>query len=99
MNCDVFDTYVTKPDGQMMHFDIIVPSGTAQKMVFAFGQRYLASVGVSRSALSAERCRFCHIESATLEMVEAIEQHGYFILAMEGCPPVAPQTTKEAFDE
>ena len=31
MNCDVFDTYMTKPDGQLMHFDIIVPTGTPQE--------------------------------------------------------------------
>jgi hypothetical protein len=30
MNCDVFDAYVTRPDGHLMHFDVIVPSGTSQ---------------------------------------------------------------------
>ncbi|GJM42788.1 MAG: hypothetical protein DHS20C20_30700 [Ardenticatenaceae bacterium] len=99
MNCDVFDTYVTKSDGQMMHFDIIVPSGTAQETVFAFGQRYLASVSVNDGVISAERCRFCHVETATPEMVAAIKQQGFFILAMEGCPTIAPQTIKETIDE
>lgn len=89
MNCDVFDTYVTKPDGQLMHFDIIVPSGTEQKAVLTFGEAYLAHVGVENGKLTAERCRFCHVESATPEMQQAIAQQGYFILAMEGCPPVA----------
>ncbi|MAT99530.1 MAG: hypothetical protein CL608_20500 [Anaerolineaceae bacterium] len=89
MNCDVFDTYVTRQNGQQMHFDIIVTSGTAQEMAMAFGQKYLAAVGVSGGSITAERCRFCHVEQATPEMQQAIEQKGYFILAMEGCPPVA----------
>lgn len=89
MQCDVFDTYVTKPDGQVMHFDVIVPSGTAQEIAMAFGQNYLAKVGVVGGKVTAEQCRFCHVEEATPEMQQAIEQKGYFILAMEGCPPIA----------
>lgn len=88
MNCDVFDTYVTRPDGQQMHFDVIVPSGTAQETAMAFGQNYLAEVGVKEGKVTAAQCRFCHVEQATPEMQQAIEQKGYFILAMEGCPPV-----------
>ena len=89
MNCDVFDTYVTKPDGQLMHFDIIVPTGTPQEKAVAFGQNYLAAVGLEGGRVTAKQCRFCHVEQATPEMRQAIEQKGYFILAMEGCPPVA----------
>lgn len=86
MNCDVFDTYVTKPDGQQMHFDIIVPSGTETEAVFAFGQAYLAQVGASSSKVTTDRCQFCHVEEATPEMEAAIGQQGYYILPMEGCP-------------
>lgn len=91
MDCDVFDTYVTRPDGQLMHFDVIVPTGTELAAALAFGQTYLLSVGVTDSVVTAERCRFCHVEQATPEMAQAIGEQGYFILAMEGCPPaVAP---------
>lgn len=89
MNCDVFDTYVTKTDGEQMHFDIIVPAGTQHETAVAFGQDYLEKVGVKNGAVTAEHCRFCHVEQATSEMEQAIAQKGYFILAMEGCPPVA----------
>ncbi len=98
MKCDVFDTYVTKPDGQLMHFDVIVPAGTAKDVVLGYGQSYLASVEVDTSLISAERCRFCHVESATAEMAKAILQQGYFILAMEGCPPVDSDNNVEVFD-
>lgn len=89
MNCDVFDTYVTSLNGRLMHFDIIVPSGTARETAVAFGQKYLAEVGVEEGEVTAEQCRFCHVEQATPQMQQAIEQKGYFILAMEGGPPVA----------
>lgn len=89
MNCDVFDTYVTRPDGRLMHFDVIVPAGTEQAAALAFGQAYLADVGVLDSTVTAERCRFCHVEQATPEMAQTITEQGYFILAMEGCPPAA----------
>lgn len=86
MNCDVFDTYVTKTDGQLMHFDIIVPSGTDTLTVLGFGQQYLAQVGAQSSQVTTDQCRFCHVEQATPEMASAIDQQGYYILPMEGCP-------------
>ncbi len=89
MNCDVFDTYVNKPDGELMHFDIIAPAGTQHEKALAFGQEYLTAVGITEGKVTAEQCRFCHVEQATPEMRQAIEQKGYFILVMEGCPPVA----------
>jgi hypothetical protein len=88
MDCDVFDTHVTRPDGQLMHFDVIVPSGTPKEKVLAFGRAYLEQAGVAGDQITADRCRFCHVEKATPAMQQAIEQQGYFILAMEGCPPV-----------
>lgn len=89
MNCDVFDTYVTRPDGQLLHFDVIVPSGTLPAAALVFGQAYLASVGVTDSQVTADRCRFCHVEQATPEMMQAIAEQGYFIVPMEGCPKVS----------
>ena len=88
MNCDVFDTYVTKANGEQIHFDIIVPSGTQHEAVLAFGKNYLDEVGVEDGAVTVEQCRFCHVEQATSEMKQAIDEKGYFILAMEGCPPI-----------
>lgn len=89
MNCDVFDTYVARRDGQLMHFDIMVPTGTPHETALAFGQNYLEEVGIADGKVTAKQCRFCHVEQATPEMQQAIAQKGYFILAMEGCPPLA----------
>jgi hypothetical protein len=87
MECDVFDTYVTRSDGRLMHFDVIAPTGVSQAEALAFGQAYLKSVNVMDSVVTAERCRFCHVEQATPEMARAIAAQGYYILPMEGCPP------------
>jgi hypothetical protein len=89
----VFDTYVTRPDGQLMHFDVIVPTGTEPEMALAFGQAYLATIGATDSVVTAERCRFCHVEQATPEVEQAITKQGYFILAMEDCPPAVASDT------
>ena len=45
MNAEVYDTYVNKEDGKLMHFDIIVPTETDFEMVLSFGKRYLIEVG------------------------------------------------------
>lgn len=93
MNCDVFDMYVTRANGQIMHFDVIVPSGTPPTAVQTFGQSYLTALGVLDGKVTAERCRFCHVEQATAEIQQAVEAQGYFIVALEGCPLVANSHT------
>lgn len=45
MKAEVYDTYVTKDGGSLMHFDIIVPTETTYEAVLSFGQTYLAEVG------------------------------------------------------
>ncbi|MBP7448998.1 MAG: DUF2024 family protein, partial [Flavobacteriales bacterium] len=40
----VWDTYVTRNDGRVMHFDIIVPSSQRDSaMIHSYGRAYLAS--------------------------------------------------------
>ncbi len=85
MECSVFDTYVNTTQGGLMHFDIIVPVGTADEVVFKFGKEYLGKKGQSDAHLSTEECKFCHIEKAELHVEEAIHTKGYYILEMEGC--------------
>jgi Domain of unknown function (DUF2024) len=86
MNVSVWDTYVKKKDGSIMHFDVIVPIDVKDaNKIYAFGQLYLIEKNETASLLSAKECQFCHIESASEEMIESIMQKGYFILEMEGC--------------
>ncbi len=91
MKVDVWDTYVTKKDGNVMHFDIIVPENIKDKaVVYQFGKEYLAFKNEGESHLDTDECQFCHIEEPTAEMIESIENMGYFILEMEGISTTLP---------
>lgn len=86
MQVAVWDTYVTKEDGTIMHFDIIVPNTVDDKAkIFTFGKEYLASKNQVSQSLSSKECRFCHIQQAPETMVEEIKRNGYFIYEMENC--------------
>jgi hypothetical protein len=86
MQVAVWDTYVTKKDGIVMHFDVIAPDHIKdEKTIHTFGKEYLQSKGQESQALTAKECSFCHIEKATDEMMSSIEQKGYYIIEMENC--------------
>ncbi|MHA3789085.1 DUF2024 family protein [Flavobacterium hauense] len=86
MKVAVWDTYVTKKDGQEMHFDILAPDHINDlETIYGFGKDYLATKQEENSPLSAKECNFCHIEKATPAMEEAIKAKGYYIIEMEGC--------------
>ena len=92
MKVDVWDTYVTKKDGNVMHFDIIVPENIKDKaVIYQFGKDYLASKNEGESHLDTDECQFCHFEEPTSEMRESIEKKGYFILEMEEIAAVLPE--------
>ncbi|MEM8906341.1 MAG: DUF2024 family protein [Bacteroidota bacterium] len=83
---NVWDTYVTKKDGGIMHFDIIAPVSIQDtSQIYQYGKAYLRSKGQEGQPLSAAQCRLCHIEQLRPEWATAIEQNGYFIIEMEGC--------------
>jgi hypothetical protein len=84
----VFDTYVLRPDGHKMHFDILVRDQLADKelgTVLAHGRRYLAAKGVPAESLSAQECRFCHTEFAPPEVEEEVNRIGFAIIELQNC--------------
>lgn len=86
MQVAVFDTYVRRPDGRTMHFDILVPNeGRDHAAVVAHGRAYLAGKGMPSDALTTQECRFCHIESASASVRRDIERTGFSILELEQC--------------
>lgn len=86
MKVAVWDTYVRKKDGGVMHFDIVAPADNkAEKEIHGFGRRYLAQKGQEGQPLTATECRYCHVEIATDEMVADIGRQGYHIIEMQGC--------------
>jgi hypothetical protein len=85
MEVAIFDTYVTKHDGAVMHFDIIVPAGTDENLVFDFGRKYLSEKRQPAQDLSSRQCQFCHFEQLQPHMEFSIISKGYYILEMQGC--------------
>ena len=86
MQLDVFDTYVTQPDGQTMHFDVLIPKGGTLQSAKVFAMQWLRSIGVYTDIIQLHRCRFCHSESASPEIEQTVRTQGFAILQMEGCP-------------
>jgi len=92
MKAAVWDTYVKKKNGDVMHFDIIVPDSMKNaEAIYQFGREYLELKNENESRLQMEECRFCHIEEVSPEMEQAIQEKGYFILEMDEIPAVLPE--------
>ncbi len=86
MKISVWDTYVKKEGGSIMHFDILVPSEVKDtKIVFDYGMQYLKSKSLKTNILSASECRLCHIEQATEKMISTIAKNGFDIIEMKNC--------------
>ncbi|MDX4973908.1 MAG: DUF2024 family protein [Flavobacteriaceae bacterium] len=86
MKVAVWDTYVTKKDGTVMHFDIIVPAEIKDAdVIYKYGRAYLKIKKQEEQPLTSNECRFCHIESVKPAWENEIEQKGYFIYEMENC--------------
>lgn len=86
MRISVYDTYVQRPDGLRMHFDILVPAElNDQEKILSYGMTYLAAKGLPATVLKSEKCNFCHVESATTAVVGEILANGFAILEMENC--------------
>ena len=86
MKVAVWDTYVKREDGNIMHFDILVPENiNNEQIMFNFGKAYLKTKSFKTAQLSSNECRLCHIEQATKEMIASIEKQGYDIIEIENC--------------
>lgn len=86
MKVVVWDTYVIKKDGSVMHFDIVAPqeiNDTA--IIYGYGKGYLKTKGQEGQILTSQECKFCHIETVRPQWELEIQQQGYFIIEMENC--------------
>jgi len=86
MQVAVWDTYVTKKDGTIMHFDIIAPSEVRDtSVIYDYGKEYLKTKDLEGQPLTSKECKFCHIETVKLQWEGEIRKRGYFIYEMENC--------------
>ncbi len=86
MKVAVWDTYVKRADGKVMHFDILAPDNiTDEEKIHQFGIHYLDSKAFQTGQLTARECRLCHIEQASEEVIDTINEQGYSIIEFENC--------------
>lgn len=86
MKVAVWDTYVTRKDGKVMHFDILVDENTKdENQIFEYGKTYLKTVLQEGQALTSKECNFCHIDKAPAEVEAQILKNGFSIIEMENC--------------
>ena len=83
---NVWDTYITKKDGGIMHFDILAPVEIKDTTtIYNYGRDYLKTKGQEEQPLTSKQCRLCHIETLRPVWKKEIDEIGYFIIEMEGC--------------
>lgn len=86
MKVAVWDTYVTRKDGKLMHFDILVDENLKdENQIFEYGKKYLKSILQEGQNLTSKECTFCHIDKAPEEIEQKIVNNGYAIIEMENC--------------
>ncbi len=81
----VYDTYAKAKDGRLMHFDVIIPQKDDTKAI-EYAKEWLNSIGQKEVEVTTKQCQFCHSEVASPEIEKEIQQKGYYIYKMEGCP-------------
>jgi flagellar biosynthesis chaperone FliJ len=86
LKVSVYDTYVPKKQGGVMHFDILVDSNEKDlEKIYEYGKAYLHLKGQEGQPLTSKECRFCHVENAKGPIEDSIRAKGYYIIEMEGC--------------
>lgn len=86
MKIAVWDTYVTRKDGKIMHFDILVDENlTDENTIFEYGRSYLNTMQQEGQPLTSKECAFCHIEKAPNEIELEVLKNGFAIIEMENC--------------
>lgn len=77
MKVSVWDTYVAREDGKIMHFDILVPSAMEDEdSIFNYGRQYLLHKPFKTAGLSSKECNFCHMEQAQKDIADTINAQG-----------------------
>ena len=86
MKVAVWDTYVTKTDGTIMHFDIIAPETVKDTaVIYNYGKEYLKTKGQEGQPLTSKECRLCHTRALHPAWEADIKKQGYYILELENC--------------
>jgi hypothetical protein len=81
----VFDTYAKTAQGRIMHFDVVLDEKDVDKAL-GYAKAWLESIGVQDAVVTQENCMYCHSTEAPAEIRKQIDNQGYGIYKLEGCP-------------
>lgn len=91
MKAAVWDSYLKKANGNVLHFDVVVPDNSSESaIVYKYAYEYLKSKGIDGAEINVKNCQFCHIESLTDKMRSDIESKGFHIIEMDEIPSELP---------
>jgi hypothetical protein len=81
----VFDTYAKTSKGQTMHFNVVLDEQDHQKALH-YAKEWLKTIGHEDAIVTAENCYFFHDIEAPDELRQQINEYGYAVYKLEGCP-------------
>ncbi|NOT13146.1 MAG: DUF2024 family protein [Methylococcaceae bacterium] len=81
----VYDTYAKTSKGRVMHFDVVLDEQD-QTLALNYAKEWLESIGHADAIVTQENCCFCHSAEAPPELRKQINEQGYAIYKLEGCP-------------
>ncbi|MEI6066573.1 MAG: DUF2024 family protein [Methylococcaceae bacterium] len=81
----VFDTYAKTGRGKILHFDVVIDEQDQQKALNC-AKEWLKTIDEKAATVTSENCCFCHGVEAPTELRQQINDQGYAIYKLEGCP-------------
>lgn len=80
-----FDTYAKTSTGRILHFDVVLDDKGVVKAL-AYAQSWLKSIGEEQAVVTQKNCTFYHSAKVPAEIRKQIDEQGYAIYKLEGCP-------------
>ncbi len=91
MKVAIWDTYIKRTNGSVIHIDIVVPEEVKSELtIYSYGKAYLMSIAET-GEIDADYCQYCHAEEPTAQMVNDINNKGFSIIRLEDIPKELPQ--------
>ncbi|CZF85035.1 DUF2024 family protein [Grimontia marina] len=85
MAIHVYDTYATASSGKIMHFDVLLREKN-DELAVKYAKAWLVEIGEADATVKSGNCAFCHTTADLPEFDGEINEKGYAIYKLEGCP-------------